>query len=73
MAAVTIITKRHVMLFCVLLLSACHEVKDEGAVYTEEGMDPGVRQIMMEEESQYPQEEEGLIPSPSDQLHEYGI
>lgn len=72
MAQAAINAKKYLLLSA-LLLSACHEVKDEGAVYTEEGMDPGVRQIMMEEQSQYPQEEEGLIPSPSDQLHEYGI
>ncbi len=56
-----------------LLLIACNTPKNEGVPgvdYPGEigGMDPGVRQVMMEEESQYPEEEEGLIPSPSDQL-----
>jgi hypothetical protein len=54
-------------MLAILLLSACRDVKDEGAVYDEEGMDPGVRQIVMEEEYEEPQQEEGgLIAAPSD-------
>lgn len=51
-----------------LLLSACRNVVDEGDVSVDEGMDPGVRQIVMEEEYEMPTQEEGMIPSPSDEL-----
>ena len=56
-----------------LLLIACHTPKNEGVPgvdYPGEvgGMDPGVRQRMMKQESLYPEEEEGMVPSPSDQL-----
>ncbi len=55
--------------FCIFTLAACHTYKDEASINDEEGMDPNVRQIMMEEESEAPTEEEGIIYAPSDFIH----
>jgi hypothetical protein len=52
------------------LLTACRVVKNEGYYGDgEDGMDPALRQIVMEEESEEPQQEEGWIPAPSDLMH----
>lgn len=62
-----------VNIMCALLcLSACRHVVNEDAVMEPEpGMDPAVRQLMMQGESEYPQQEEGWIPAPSDLLRIY--
>ncbi|MGA2654394.1 MAG: hypothetical protein ABSF18_00250 [Gammaproteobacteria bacterium] len=52
-----------------VLITACHQYVDESAINTEDGMDPEVRQIMMEQEHEEPQQEEGLIPAPSEQTY----
>lgn len=62
------IQKTSVIIFAIFLLSSCRTVVDESAIDEEPGMDDGVRQIMMEEEYEAPQEEEGLIPAPSDMM-----
>jgi hypothetical protein len=54
-------------------LTGCHQYVDESAINTEEGMDPGVRQVMMEEEHEEPQQEEGIIPAPSEQMYSDGF
>lgn len=61
------------ILFVSVLLTACHQYVDESAISTEEGMDPGVRQVMMEEEHEEPQQEEGIIPAPSEQMYSDGF
>ncbi len=60
-----------IMLLSILCLSACRTVVNEGYVSDEPepGIDPGVRQVMMEEDSHYPEEEEGLIAAPSEYIH----
>jgi hypothetical protein len=56
-----------------ILLTACHPYVDESAINTEEGMDPGVRQVVMQEEHEEPQQEEGIIPAPSEQMYSDGF
>ncbi len=53
----------------IVLLTGCRQVVDEGAINTNSTMDEGERQLVMEQEYTYPEQEEGMIPSPSDELH----
>jgi hypothetical protein len=51
------------------LLSACQGFKEAAeADELEAPMDPGVRQVLMEEEAEYPQQEEGMIYAPSEMI-----
>lgn len=63
------VSEKIVWVCMALVLSGCHHYVDEGKINTEEGMDPGVRQIMMDQEHEEPQQEEGLIPAPSEQMY----
>ena len=46
----------------IVLLTGCRQVVDEGAINTNSTMDEGERQLVMEQEYTYPEQEEGHDP-----------